>query len=619
MAIKVSLDTSSPNTPPSVPRVAMTDAFQHAMQSALQGGGGVRDYYNGQLGRRDLLARIKAAGAAAFTEAGQPTGGCLQFANTAGWADVPADISHLSSDAATFEAWINTSATPDAFNGQVVYIGKDGDGASPRISVDASSRIKVYWSAAGSGGSHASSDTTSITDGTWHHIAVVVDHGTVSFYKDGRPTTEQSPVTMPAGQPAGAPCQIGAGFGDATGFVGQVFDLRLWNRARSGDQIRGLMHAAVDGSLTQQLNTLKQQGLLIAASFDAGRKAPVNLVTGATGDLHDCAVVVGPLPPPGYRVLRAALGDYGLEIRTHVDPAPPCGDGHAVTVPGSIAIFLDGPAGQQEITARKVKVAADEASEIAAAAAVIAKVFQAGLTRYFSTLAEAGGEEAADVAVETAAAAASEEIAGGIGLEIAFGALAVVEVIGLVVAVAAVAIIIIEAIFQRRAHQLTIFNTTDSDFAFHITYLYNSRPAGAVGGVLPPKTKASEESPFGAITYDLASKAVLFLQNEILAMGIGYVLNFQSNGAPPFAVLGDIPVSGPNSFLVEETWQGGEGYYDDVTGGSDWTRPNRALKQLRQQVQVGPRRLTLVNDQLTGNTSYGGYTGENYCSILYIE
>jgi hypothetical protein len=551
------------------------------------------------------------------------TGSCLQFSNTASWADVPADVSHVTSDAATFEAWINTSAAPDAFNGQVIYIGKDGDGALPRISVDASSRIKVYWSRAGTGGGHGSSDTRPIIDGRWHHVAVVFDRGAITFYKDGQPTTEQAPVSMPGGQPAGSPCQIGAGFGDATGFVGQVFDLRVWNQPRTGEQIRGLMYGAVDGTLAQQLGTFKGQGLLIAANFDSGR-APVNLVSGATGDLNGCSIVQSPLPHPSYTVVRAALGDYSLEIRTQVNPPPASeggGDGHAVTVPGSIAIFLNGPIGQQEITAQNIKVAADEASEIAAAAGVIAKVFQVGLTRYFSSLAEAGGEEAMDIAVETAAAAGSDEIAGSIGLEVAFGALAVVEVIGIVVAVAAVAIIIIEAIFQRRTHQLTIFNTTDSSFRFGVSYLYNSQPTGAPQGVLPPKSTVKDDtSPiWGPITYDLASKAVLFLQNQDLSKGVGYVLNFQSDSAPPFAVLGDIPVAGANSFLVQEGYQGGEAWYDDVTGGDNPFTPNRALKQLRQQVQVGPRRITLVNDQLTGNTNYGGYTGENYCSILYIE
>jgi hypothetical protein len=143
MAIHVSLDKSAPNTPPPTPWVGMNAGFQQAMQSALQGGAGVANYYNGQLGRRGLIDRIKSQGTAAFTQGVQSSGSCLQFADTAGWADVPADVSHLTSDAAAFEAWIRTSATPDAFNGQVVYIGKQGDGAAPRVSVAAGRRIKI--------------------------------------------------------------------------------------------------------------------------------------------------------------------------------------------------------------------------------------------------------------------------------------------------------------------------------------------------------------------------------------------------------------------------------------------------------------------------------------------
>jgi hypothetical protein len=548
----------------------------------------------------------------------QPTGSVLSFPDGNCWADVPADVSHLSSDAATIEAWINTSTTPDAYNGQVIYIGKGGDGAAPRLSIDAGSRIKLYWSGAGS---HASGDTRPITDGTWHHVAVTIDAGTITFYKDGQPTTEPTPVTMPTGQPAGDPSQIGAGFGDATGFTGQIFDLRLWNKARTATQIPQLMYAAVDGTLTQQLSTLTQQGLLMATTFDAGRNAPVNLVGGATGDLNGCTIVTSPLPRPGYTMLRAAMGDCSLEIRTQVDPPPSGGGSRAVTVPGSIAIFLDGPAGQQELSAQRITVAADEASEITGAATVIAGAISSGLTRYFGSLAGAGGDETVAAAVEAASAAGSEEITASIGLEVAFGALAVVEVVGIAVAVAAAAVLIIEAIIQRRTHQLTIFNTTDETFTWQASYFYNARPSSVPQGVLPPKrTVEDDTSPiFGPVTYDLASSSVVFLQNVDPSKGIGYVLNFDSDSSPPFAVLGDIPVSGANSFLVQEGTQAGANWYQAVTGGDNPFQPNHALKQVRQQVQIGPRRLTLVNDQLTGNTHYGKYTGENYCSILYIE
>jgi len=620
VALMVSRDTST-STPPPGPWVVLNDAFQQVVQSALQGGSGVAHYYQGQFARQDVLSRITAQGAAAFTDGVQATGSCLSFPDGGGWADVPADVSHLSSDAATVEAWINTSATPGAYSGQVIVIGKAGDGAAPRLSIDADSRIHLYWSSSGTGGSHVSADTRPVVDGTWHHVAVVVDAGTVTFYKDGLPTTEPAPLTMPTGQPTGSPLQIGAGFGDATGFTGQVFDLRMWHTARTAAQVQGLMYAAVDGTLPPQLSQLQQQGLLAATTFDPTRNAPVDLVSGGTGDLHGCTIVQAPLPRPGYTVLRSAMGDCSVEIRTQVDPPPSGNGGSAVTVPGSIAILLNGPAGQQELSAQRITVAADEASEIAGAGAVIAGAISSGLTRYFGSLAGAGGDETVAAAVDAAAAAGSEDIAASIGLEVAFGALAVVEVIGIAVAVAAAALLIIELIIKRRTHQLTIFNTTDATLTWQATYLYNAEPGGDPQGTLPPKRRVQDDtSPvFGPVAYDLASSAVLFLQNVDPSRGIGYVLDVQSDSSPPFAVLGDIPVSGANSFLVQEGTQGGESWYQAITGGDDPFTPNHALKQVRQQVQVGPRRLTLVNDQLTGNTVYGKYTGENYCSILYIE
>ena len=122
----------------------------------------------------------------------------------------------------------------------------------------------------------------------------------------------------------------------------------------------------------------------MATTFDPAHNAPVNLVGGATGDLHGCTIVTAPLPRPGYTVLRAALGDCSLEIRTQVDPLPSGGGSRAVTVPGSIAIFLDGPAGQMELSEQRIAVAADEASEIAGAATVIVGAISSGLTRYWN-------------------------------------------------------------------------------------------------------------------------------------------------------------------------------------------------------------------------------------------
>lgn len=109
-----------------------------------------------------------------------------------GWANLTVDLSGVSSSAATVEAWINSSATSGG-SGEVIYLGQDGDGAAPRLSVDAQSRIHVYWSSAGTGGGYASADTLPVLDGTWHHIAVTSRRGARG---PGRRTLPASAVSV---------------------------------------------------------------------------------------------------------------------------------------------------------------------------------------------------------------------------------------------------------------------------------------------------------------------------------------------------------------------------------------------------------------------------------------
>ena len=158
---------------------------------------------------------------------GASAGAVLSFRTTAGWGNVPGNwAASVSTQAATFEAWIRTTVKDP----QTIILGSNSPGATPRISVGGD-QISVYWNTGGDAPGWTSADTTPVTDGRWHHIAVVFDQGAITFYKDGVATADQLTVGSP--QRAAGDLQLGAGFGATTGFTGQLYGARVWSVART--------------------------------------------------------------------------------------------------------------------------------------------------------------------------------------------------------------------------------------------------------------------------------------------------------------------------------------------------------------------------------------------------
>ena len=216
---------------------------------------------------------------------GESAGAVLSFRTTAGWGNVPGKwAASVSTQAATFEAWIRTTVKDP----QTIILGSHSPGATPRISVGGD-QISVYWNTSGEGPGWTSADTTPITDGRWHHIAVVFDQGAITFYKDGVATADQLTVGSP--QRAAGDLQLGAGFGATTGFVGQLYGARVWSVVRTAGQIATCRWA--------QLVPIPS-GLTVAASFDPVKQEIVNLVGNGTGSVNNGKVVPTDLPVPSW-------------------------------------------------------------------------------------------------------------------------------------------------------------------------------------------------------------------------------------------------------------------------------------------------------------------------------
>ncbi len=211
------------------------------------------------------------------------TGPVLDLPSVNGWGNVGGNWAQsVSTDAASFEAWIRTTAKAS----QTIVIGSDPPGATPRISVGGD-QISVYWNTGGSAPGWTSADTTPVTDGQWHHIAVVFDGGAITFYKDGVATADQLSAGAP--EQAAGTFQLGAGFGATTGFTGQLYDVRVWSVARSAQQIASWRWAPM---------SLTEPGLTVRTSFDAATQQIINQVGGVVGSVTGATVVVTGLPAP---------------------------------------------------------------------------------------------------------------------------------------------------------------------------------------------------------------------------------------------------------------------------------------------------------------------------------
>ncbi|WP_222195814.1 LamG domain-containing protein [Modestobacter italicus] len=636
------------------------------------------------------------------------TGSCLSFPDPNGWADVAVDVSALSSDAATIEVWISSSATPDAGSGQTIYLGQAGDGAAPRLSIDTDSRIHLYWSTTGTGGSHASADTTPVLDGTWHHIAAVIDAGTITFYKDGQPTTEPTPVTMPTGQPATSPCQIGAGFGDAIGYTGQLFDLRLWHTARTGPEIQQLQYAAVDGTLTTQLAALTQQGLILATTFDPTSNAPINLVDGGAGDLHDCTILTSPLPQDRPTItfgsfasdvygswnvmtdatttrMQAAAGDStawaGLvqdqmlangfftslqtsgedgwgdatdtsgrpvkvaewtdsagivhQIQCRAALTPQVGGDPGDPVPtggGATAQIISSTRGDSALVVQKIEKATTWSGIGTTLAFLVEKAVVKGLTAKLDGL-KSTASDAKDLYTKELMSDEGYEQAVADVVEVE-GVIKAVEIFGRVTAVLAVLSALVDgifALFHPTTMSVSMWNETDLDLEWSLGYLndgsYWVNSDGGQNGDWRPFPKKStvngDVSPiFGPITQETVAAVNLLFANgkgdgPLADQPIDQCILVRQAGSTdvPQCLLLSAPLVGANS-LGLSAGAGDQAYFNATLAGT----PSDQLDQ-QYTVSIGGEQIDfhLVADALKGQTTYAGFQGYNYNTLLYIK
>jgi hypothetical protein len=178
---------------------------------------------------------------------------------------LPYDITGVSTDSATYSMWINTSLKTAQLLFTVAYY-------HPYLFLE-NDQLKLGWDGAGPDTGWISADTTPVSDGRWHHIAVTFDNGKITLYKDGIATNDNFVVSSRG--TADYPVNLGGSTNHLPSFIGQIWNAKIWAKALSA--------ADIQADLYQTYGTAIPAGLKLLASFDANANTAINLVNGAAG------------------------------------------------------------------------------------------------------------------------------------------------------------------------------------------------------------------------------------------------------------------------------------------------------------------------------------------------
>lgn len=141
----------------------------------------------------------------------------------------------------TLEGWFQTEAS-SSLNQQIILFGGTSGSLRLGLAVNASDQLQVT-----AAGNTLNTDIT-VNDGGWHHAAATFDSSTndLTLYLDG---SAAATVNVPGGINYDAATEAGA-IGSSRSqaewfFDGSLSDIRFWDAARTGDEIRAEMNGYV--------------------------------------------------------------------------------------------------------------------------------------------------------------------------------------------------------------------------------------------------------------------------------------------------------------------------------------------------------------------------------------
>jgi Bacterial Ig-like domain (group 3)/Concanavalin A-like lectin/glucanases superfamily len=189
------------------------------------------------------------------------------------------DPTGVDTGSATFSVWIKTTVQAQ----QLILQEPD---ASPGVYIQ-NNQIGIFWSGAGPDTGWLSTDTTPISDGQWHQIAISFNQGNITIYKDGNPTEDMFTATTSVAS-SNAVNFGGGAYQHIPSFVGEMWNAKIWASASSQSDIQADMYQTYGASLPASLRLL--------SSFDASAGTATNLVNGTPARVEDVTMAPDNVP-----------------------------------------------------------------------------------------------------------------------------------------------------------------------------------------------------------------------------------------------------------------------------------------------------------------------------------
>jgi hypothetical protein len=228
------------------------------------------------------------------------------------------DATGVSTDGATYSMWIKTTCKTEQILFQIPNF-------HPIISMTGD-QLNVSWGYPDQESVWHSDDTRPISDGYWHHIAVVFNHGVITLYKDGVATDDSFPVPTEASSDANT--NLGGSVSSVAGFLGQMWNAKIWAGALSASDITTDMYQTYSGGIPANLRLL--------TSFDAKSNTAINLVNGqvTTIDSGTLASIASATLPAYYPVDGEQIS-IAIDTQTPLNVIVGAGGSFTASVPVS--------------------------------------------------------------------------------------------------------------------------------------------------------------------------------------------------------------------------------------------------------------------------------------------
>jgi len=207
---------------------------------------------------------------------------CLNFNGTSDFVNCGTHVSLALTTEITIEAWVKKT------NGNDRYIftkmGLSGNrGYTLQINSSGMLRMRLYISNVSS---PVNSEDGVISQNEWTHVAATVKTGEQKLYKNGVPLTltDGGALTFTTFNSSSANAVIARGFisSDPLYFGGLIDEIRVWNHARTADQIKRYMNVRLTGKETGLVAYYPMNEGTGSTAYDKSTNSNDGTITGAT-------------------------------------------------------------------------------------------------------------------------------------------------------------------------------------------------------------------------------------------------------------------------------------------------------------------------------------------------